>query len=109
MPTLRRASIHDSDAPCSCVGQAGGRNRFQFLAVTALLMPLSAGGLKLASPCPVLFRQCRWALKGQSIPAHRYEFRAITVGEDGHCFHQATKCHPPATRFAAFSCKTGKE
>jgi putative colanic acid biosynthesis UDP-glucose lipid carrier transferase len=77
------------------------------LALLALLWPVLlaiACGVRLSSPGPVLFRQRRYGLYGESINV--YKFRSMTVCEDGAHVVQAQRNDPRITRFGAFLRRT---
>ena len=63
-----------------------------------------AVGVKLSSPGPVIFRQCRNGLNGEEITV--YKFRSMTVADDGPVVRQAQRNDPRITRFGAFLRRT---
>lgn len=80
-----------------------------FLAVNILLLiwPVLlalAIGVRLSSPGPILFRQRRYGLYGESINV--YKFRTMRVCEDGHAIAQAQRNDPRVTRFGGFLRRT---
>jgi putative colanic acid biosysnthesis UDP-glucose lipid carrier transferase len=71
-----------------------------FLAVGWPLMLGLAGGVKLSSSGPVLFRQARAGRDGEDIGV--LKFRTMRVTENGSEVKQAQKNDPRVTRFGAF-------
>jgi putative colanic acid biosynthesis UDP-glucose lipid carrier transferase len=63
-----------------------------------------AAGVRLSSPGPVLFRQRRYGLYGESINV--YKFRTMRVCEDGQTIAQAQRNDPRVTRFGGFLRRT---
>lgn len=74
------------------------------LALISPLMVFIALRIKMTSPGPVLFKQRRYGLNGDSIVV--YKFRSMTVCEDGADVLQAKKCDPRVTTFGAFLRRT---
>jgi putative colanic acid biosysnthesis UDP-glucose lipid carrier transferase len=68
------------------------------------LLLLIAGGVKLSSPGPVLFKQRRHGMNGQEILV--YKFRSMRVMENGAAVQQARRGDPRVTKFGAFLRKT---
>src|SRR5690606_30321362 len=73
------------------------------LLISPLLVAIAIG-VKLSSPGPVIFRQRRYGLYGEEILV--YNFRSMTVCEDGAKVTQATKGDQRVTPFGAFLRKT---
>ncbi len=71
-----------------------------FLTVAAIPMVFIAIGVKLSSPGPIIFRQCRYGLRGNRIDV--WKFRTMTVCEDDDSVAQVTKNDPRVTRFGVF-------
>jgi Undecaprenyl-phosphate glucose phosphotransferase len=65
------------------------------LILVSPLLLLTAVGVKLSSPGPVIFSQRRYGLDGQEIIV--YKFRTMTVSEDGSAVEQARKEDPRIT------------
>jgi putative colanic acid biosynthesis UDP-glucose lipid carrier transferase len=63
-----------------------------------------AVGVRRSSPGPVIFKQRRYGLYGESINV--YKFRTMTVCEDRGPIRQATRNDPRVTRFGAFLRRT---
>jgi putative colanic acid biosynthesis UDP-glucose lipid carrier transferase len=64
------------------------------------LLLLSALAVKLSSPGPVIFKQCRYGLDGRPIMV--YKFRTMTVTEDGEKnYTQVVRDDPRVTRIGA--------
>jgi putative colanic acid biosynthesis UDP-glucose lipid carrier transferase len=76
---------------------------FILLLLTPLML-LIAIGIKLSSPDPVLFKQCRSGLDGNEIIV--YKFRNMTVIEDGEQVSQATRNDPIITWIGGLLRKT---
>lgn len=70
------------------------------LLLTSPLFVIIAIAIKLTSPGPIIFKQWRYGLNGQSILV--YKFRTMTVCEDGRNFTQAVKNDPRITKIGAF-------
>lgn len=70
------------------------------LAVLAVPMALVALGIRLTSPGPIIFRQRRYGMRGQTIEV--LKFRTMTVCEDGDEVRQATRRDPRVTPFGRF-------
>jgi putative colanic acid biosynthesis UDP-glucose lipid carrier transferase len=73
------------------------------LMIWPVLLALAAG-VRLSSPGPVLFRQRRYGLYGESI--YVYKFRTMRVCEDGRTVTQAQRNDPRVTRFGSFLRRT---
>jgi putative colanic acid biosynthesis UDP-glucose lipid carrier transferase len=73
------------------------------LMIWPVLLALAAG-VRWSSPGPVLFRQRRYGLYGESI--YVYKFRTMRVCEDGHTVTQAQRNDPRVTRFGSFLRRT---
>lgn len=67
-------------------------------------MLIIAMGVKLSSPGPVIFKQCRYGLAGQMIEV--WKFRTMKVCENGEEVKQATRDDPRTTKFGAFLRRT---
>lgn len=65
------------------------------LLLVSIPMLVIAALIKLTSPGPVFFRQCRYGLDGREILV--WKFRSMRVCESGHRFTQATKNDPRTT------------
>jgi putative colanic acid biosysnthesis UDP-glucose lipid carrier transferase len=65
---------------------------------------LLAAGVRMSSPGPVLFRQRRYGLYGESINV--YKFRTMRVCEDGQTVTQAQRNDPRVTKFGSFLRRT---
>jgi Undecaprenyl-phosphate glucose phosphotransferase len=63
-----------------------------------------AMGVRMSSPGPILFRQRRYGLYGESI--YVYKFRTMRVCEDGQTITQAQRNDPRVTRFGGFMRRT---
>src|SRR5690606_19793228 len=77
------------------------------IGILALIWPVLlaiAVGVRLSSPGPILFRQRRYGLYGESINV--YKFRSMTVCEDGGAIVQAKRNDERVTRFGAFLRRT---
>ncbi|MCB1907329.1 MAG: undecaprenyl-phosphate glucose phosphotransferase [Rhodocyclaceae bacterium] len=78
------------------------------LLILLLISPVllvTALGVKLTSPGPVIFRQRRYGLDGKEIVV--YKFRSMTVTEDGDkCYTQVTRNDSRVTPFGAFIRRT---
>jgi len=61
-------------------------------------------GVKLSSPCPIIFKQRRYGLDGQEILV--YKFRSMRVCDDGDTIKQAGRSDPRITRFGSFIRRT---
>jgi putative colanic acid biosysnthesis UDP-glucose lipid carrier transferase len=73
----------------------------------ALIWPLLlaiAAGVRISSPGPVLFRQRRYGLYGESI--YVYKFRTMKVCEDGRTVPQAQRNDPRVTPFGSMLRRT---
>lgn len=70
------------------------------LVLIALPMLIIAIGVKLSSPGPVIFRQTRYGMSGESIQV--WKFRTMTVCENGDVIRQATQDDPRVTRLGFF-------
>lgn len=68
------------------------------------LLLLIAAGVRMSSPGPILFRQRRYGLYGESINV--YKFRTMRVCEDGHTVPQAQRNDPRVTRLGRFLRRT---
>lgn len=97
------------DSPFS--GMNGVLKRASDLAFSLLLLLLSwpllaaiAVGVRLSSPGPILFRQRRYGLYGESINV--YKFRSMTVCEESGEIMQAQRNDPRVTRFGSFLRRT---
>jgi putative colanic acid biosysnthesis UDP-glucose lipid carrier transferase len=75
-----------------------------FLLLAAVPMAVIALLIKLTSPGPVLFRQCRYGLDGREIRI--WKFRTMNVCEDGAEAVQATPDDPRVTWLGAILRKT---
>jgi putative colanic acid biosynthesis UDP-glucose lipid carrier transferase len=73
------------------------------LLIWPLLLAIAIG-VRLSSPGPILFRQRRYGLYGESI--YVYKFRTMRVCEDGHAIMQAQRNDPRVTRFGGFLRRT---
>jgi len=67
------------------------------LALLAIPMLLVALIIRLTSPGPVIFKQRRYGMRGQTIEV--LKFRTMTVCEDGDSIRQATRNDPRVTPF----------
>jgi putative colanic acid biosynthesis UDP-glucose lipid carrier transferase len=65
---------------------------------------VTAIGVKLSSPGPVIFKQRRYGLDGREIMV--WKFRSMRAQDNGPVVKQATKNDPRITRFGAFIRKT---
>lgn len=74
------------------------------LIVLSPVLLLAAGGVKLTSRGPVLFRQRRYGLDGDEILI--YKFRSMKVCEDGSVITQARRADPRVTAIGAFLRRT---
>jgi putative colanic acid biosynthesis UDP-glucose lipid carrier transferase len=74
------------------------------LAVSWPVLLALALGVRMSSPGPVLFRQRRYGMYGESINV--YKFRTMRVMEDGHTVTQAQRNDPRVTRFGGFLRRT---
>lgn len=74
------------------------------LLVISLPMLIIAAGIKLTSPGPVIYKQARYGLSGNSI--YVWKFRTMTTCEDENAVIQAGKCDTRVTRFGAFLRRT---
>lgn len=74
------------------------------LVLIAPVLLVTAIGVKLSSPGPVIFRQRRNGLDGGEIVV--YKFRSMRSQDNGPVVHQATKDDPRITRFGAFIRRT---
>ena len=70
------------------------------LLVALPVMAITAVGIKLTSPGPILFRQRRYGLNGEEIVI--YKFRTMTVMEDGGVVTQAKRDDDRVTPFGRF-------
>jgi putative colanic acid biosynthesis UDP-glucose lipid carrier transferase len=76
-------------------------------AILMLIWPVLlavAIGVRFSSPGPILFRQRRYGLYGESINV--YKFRTMRVWEDGQTVTQAQRNDPRVTRFGGFLRRT---
>jgi putative colanic acid biosynthesis UDP-glucose lipid carrier transferase len=73
------------------------------LLIWPLLLVLAVG-VRMSSPGPVLFRQRRYGLYGESINV--YKFRTMRVMQDGQTVPQAQRNDPRVTRFGSFLRRT---
>ncbi len=73
------------------------------LAVSPVLL-LSAIGVRLSSPGPIIFKQRRYGLDGHEITV--YKFRTMRVWEDGSRISQATQNDSRVTAFGRFLRRT---
>jgi putative colanic acid biosynthesis UDP-glucose lipid carrier transferase len=76
-------------------------------AILMLIWPVLlavAIGVRFSSPGPVLFRQRRYGMYGESINV--YKFRTMRVCEDGHTVTQAQRNDPRVTKFGGFLRRT---
>src|SRR5262249_46075392 len=71
-----------------------------FTLMAAPVMLAVAVAIRLDSPGPVLFRQCRYGIDGRGIVI--LKFRTLTVCEDGEQIAQAQRNDPRVTRVGAF-------
>jgi putative colanic acid biosynthesis UDP-glucose lipid carrier transferase len=70
------------------------------LIVSSPLLLFTALAVKLSSPGPVIFKQCRYGLDGRPIMV--YKFRTMTVTEDGEKnYTQVIRDDPRVTRIGA--------
>jgi putative colanic acid biosynthesis UDP-glucose lipid carrier transferase len=74
------------------------------LCVLAPLMTAVAGAVWLTSPGPVIFRQRRYGLYGETIVV--YKFRSMHVTDDGPVVEQARRNDPRLTPIGAFLRRT---
>ena len=84
-----------------------GSDIFLATCLLSLIWPLLlaiALGVRLSSPGPILFRQRRYGLYGESI--YVYKFRTMRVCEDGATIAQAQRNDPRVTRFGGFLRRT---
>jgi len=93
------------DSPIRGINTLFKRIEDLFLATLILIilspvMLIIAAAIKFTSRGPILFKQWRYGLNGESILV--YKFRTMTVCEDGIRFKQATKNDPRVTRVGAF-------
>lgn len=70
------------------------------LVLVSPVMLVSALGVKLSSPGPIIFRQRRYGLNGEEINV--YKFRSMTVQENGAVVSQATRNDSRVTPFGKF-------
>jgi putative colanic acid biosynthesis UDP-glucose lipid carrier transferase len=77
---------------------------FIFFLLTLPLMLLIAIGVKLSSPGPILFKQRRYGLNGETIWV--LKFRTMTTQEDGAVIVQAKKDDARVTSFGKFLRRT---
>ena len=75
-----------------------------FFLLTLPLMVLIAIGVKISSPGPILFKQRRYGLNGETIQV--YKFRTMTALDDGAVVVQAKKDDERVTSFGKFLRKT---
>jgi putative colanic acid biosynthesis UDP-glucose lipid carrier transferase len=73
------------------------------MAIWPVLLAIALG-VRLSSPGPVLFRQRRYGLYGESINV--YKFRTMRVLEDGQRITQAQRNDPRVTKFGGFLRRT---
>lgn len=100
-------SVYDSPF----YGVDGGIKRLEDVVLASLillliapLMLLIALGIRLTSPGPVLFRQSRYGLNGETFEV--WKFRSMTVCDNGDTVIQAKKNDTRVTRFGAFLRRT---
>ncbi len=74
------------------------------LVLVSPLLVMTAIGLKLTSPGPIIFKQRRYGLDGREILV--YKFRTMRVMEDDATVAQATRRDPRVTPFGAFLRRT---
>ncbi|MFT3817053.1 MAG: undecaprenyl-phosphate glucose phosphotransferase [Rubrivivax sp.] len=74
------------------------------LVLIAPVMALVAIGVKRSSPGPVIFKQRRTGMGGETIWV--YKFRSMTTLDDGPNVRQATRGDPRVTPFGAFIRRT---
>lgn len=74
------------------------------LVLIAPVMALVAIGVKRSSPGPVIFKQRRTGMGGETIWV--YKFRSMTTMDDGAQVRQATRGDPRVTPFGAFIRRT---
>ncbi len=74
------------------------------LLLIAIPMIIIAVGVKLSSPGPVLFKQCRYGIGGKAIKV--WKFRSMTVTDNGDEIVQAQKSDARITPFGAFLRRT---
>ncbi len=74
--------------------------------IMLIMLPMLfiAIGIKLSSPGPIIFKQRRYGMRGESIEV--WKFRSMRVCEDGDIIKQATRNDPRITRFGAFLRRT---
>jgi putative colanic acid biosynthesis UDP-glucose lipid carrier transferase len=77
---------------------------FIFFLLTLPLMLVIAIGVKLSSPGPILFKQRRYGLNGETI--HVLKFRTMTTQDDGAVILQAKKDDMRVTTFGKFLRRT---
>ncbi|BDH46335.1 undecaprenyl-phosphate glucose phosphotransferase [Salmonella enterica subsp. enterica serovar Choleraesuis] len=75
-----------------------------FTLVSLPLMLITAIGIKLTSPGPIIFKQSRYGLNGKEIKI--WKFRTMNVMENSSIVTQATRNDPRVTRFGAFLRRT---
>lgn len=74
------------------------------LLIIAIPMLLIGLGIKLTSPGPVLFKQRRYGMRGETIEV--WKFRTMTVCEDGETIKQAVRNDSRVTPFGRFLRRT---
>lgn len=77
-----------------------------FTIVTLIILPMLfiAMGVKLSSQGPIIFKQRRYGIHGESIEI--WKFRSMRVCEDGDTIKQATQNDSRTTRFGALLRRT---
>lgn len=92
-------------------GMNGVLKRASDIAFVTILLLLTwpvllalAAGVRMSSPGPILFRQRRYGLYGESISV--YKFRTMRVWEDGKTVTQAQRNDPRVTKFGSFLRRT---
>lgn len=74
------------------------------LLLTLPVMVIIAAAIKLTSPGPILFKQSRHGLRGETFSV--WKFRTMTVCENGDTVRQATRNDMRVTKVGAFLRKT---
>ena len=74
------------------------------LLLTTPIMIAIAIAVRRSSPGPILFRQRRYGLEGETFAV--YKFRTMTVWEDGQEISQAQPDDPRVTRLGRFLRRT---
>jgi len=77
------------------------------LVVVAIPMMLIAVGIRLSSPGPILFKQLRYGINGETIDV--WKFRTMTVCEDGASVNQAKENDPRVTKLGRFLRRTSMD